>query len=85
MTSRHGDRTAACLKELSLLFFKLLVIEQIPQSHLNINKNGIFILSKNEHDTFSTVVSSIESTPRYRNSATEWKSSICSADEWNIT
>ena len=31
-TSRHGDHTAACLKELSLTF-KLLVIEKIPQSY----------------------------------------------------
>ena len=29
MTSRHGDHTAACLKELSLTF-KLLVIEKNP-------------------------------------------------------
>ena len=32
VTSRHGDRAAACLKELSLLF-KLLVIEKIHQSY----------------------------------------------------
>ena len=30
VTSRHGDHTDACLKELSLTF-KLLVIEQISQ------------------------------------------------------
>ena len=32
VTSRHGDHTATCLKELSLTF-KLLVIEKIPQSY----------------------------------------------------
>ena len=32
VTSRHGDHTAACLKELSLTF-KLLEIEKIPQSY----------------------------------------------------
>ena len=46
MTSRHGDHTAACLKELSLTF-KLLVIENNPKSlglnyNLNINKTSIF-------------------------------------------
>ena len=35
VTSRHGDHTAACLKELSLTF-KLLVIEKIPQSMVKI-------------------------------------------------
>ena len=32
VTSRHGEHTDACLKELSLTF-KLLVIEKIPQSY----------------------------------------------------
>ena len=32
VTSCHGDRTAACLNELSLKF-KLLVIEKISQSY----------------------------------------------------
>ena len=32
VTSLHGDNTAACLEELSLTF-KLLVIEQTPQSY----------------------------------------------------
>ena len=30
--SHHGDHTAACLKELSLMF-KLLMIKKIPQSY----------------------------------------------------
>ena len=46
MTSRHGDHTAAYLKELSLTF-ELLVIEKNPwvlwlKYKLNINKTGIF-------------------------------------------
>ena len=48
MTSRHGDHTAACLKELSLTF-KLLVIEKNPlvlwlKYKLNINKTGIIAI-----------------------------------------
>ena len=46
MTSRHGDHTAACLKELSLTF-KLLLIEKNPQVsglkyNLNIYKTSVF-------------------------------------------
>ena len=65
VTSRHGDHTAACLKELSLTF-KLLMIEKNPsvlwlKYKLNINKTGIFAIhfyflyffnANDDHGTF---------------------------------
>ena len=48
MTSRHGDHTAACLKELSLTY-KLPVIDKNPsvlwlKYKLDINKTGLFAI-----------------------------------------